>query len=542
MRAPAVSSGSQVRAPAVSGGAAVRSAPITGGAGINAPNTTAGAAVNAPQVTSGARINAPGTTAGAGVNVPQVTGNTAVRSGTASGITAGGINAGANTGGAINAGANTAGINTGANTGAAAHTALKPTIGAAANTGAAANAGAAANVGANAASNFRANWHNATTATLPKVNTNLSSAVKAAAPAATAQTAANIGANTAANTAAATAGANTAAATGVGAAANTAANANLGAAAGINNFATINPVRANFWSSLGQGMVNNALFGNPYGPFAYGAYGPYAYGAYGGYGGYPYFGGNFWSGRNLVGLGVMSGLGGGGYGGYGVGGYGGMGNWWGYSPWLGYQPYSYWYGNPGWGTFANYYGWNQPFFYDYGPNGNVVYQGSQVLVNDQPVGTAEQYAQSAAELAQITPEQMNAPHDWMPLGTFAVATGQNDKNPVRTAQLAYDNKQGLISGTIFNKESGNLYTLQGKVDPQTQRVAFTIGKDPNTVMETGLYNLTQNTTPVLVHFGPTQTATYVFARLPEPKEGEQSAATATAPANTGAPAAEDLRR
>src|SRR5205085_10302294 len=211
--------------------------------------------------------------------------------------------------------------------------------------------------------------------------------------------------------------------------------------------------------------------------------------------------------------------------------------------------YSYSYGNPGFNTFANQYGWNQPFFYDYGTNGNVAYQGNQVLVNNQPVGTSEQYAQSAAELATITPEQMYAPHDWMPPGTFAVATRQENKNPVRTAQVAYDNKQGLISGTIFNKESGNLYTLQGKVDPQTQRVAFTIGNDPNTVMETGLYNLTQNTTPVLVHFGPEKTATYLFARLPEPKEGEQQTQTAAAPgpapqgpAPQGAPPAEDLRR
>jgi hypothetical protein len=217
-----------------------------------------------------------------------------------------------------------------------------------------------------------------------------------------------------------------------------------------------------------------------------------------------------------------------------------LGNWWGYSPWLGSYPYGYWYGNPGWGTFANMYGWNSPFFYDYGTNGNVVYSGNQVLVNDQPVGTAEQYAQSAADLATITQDQMNAPHDWMPLGTFAVATSQTDKEPARVAQLAYDNKQGLLSGTIFNKDSGNLYTLQGKVDPQSQRVAFTIGNDPNTVMETGLYNLTQNTTPVLVHFGPEKTATYVFARLPEPREGEQAGATANA--NVGTPPAEDLRR
>ena len=50
---------------------------------------------------------------------------------------------------------------------------------------------------------------------------------------------------------------------------------------------------------------------------------------------------------------------------------------------------------------------------------------------------------------------------------------------------------------------------------QRMTYVYRMDNDPNTVMETGLYNLTQNTTPVLTHFGPDQTATYVFARLPE---------------------------
>jgi hypothetical protein len=247
----------------------------------------------------------------------------------------------------------------------------------------------------------------------------------------------------------------------------------------------------------------------------------------------PYFNTGFWSGRNLIGFGL------GGYN-YGIGGwgYGGPGRWWGYSPWLGYRPWNYWYGNPGWNTFAGYYGWNSPYYYDYGPYGNVVYRDNYVYVNDQQVGTAEDYAQSAAELAMVTEEQMNAEHEWMPLGTFAVATKQDETNPPRVAQLAYDNKQGLISGTIFNRDSNNLYTLQGKVDPQTQRVAFTVGKDPNVVMETGLYNLTQNETPVLVHFGANKTATYLFTRLEEPEsQGSQGPGTTAA-----APPADDFRR
>jgi hypothetical protein len=342
------------------------------------------------------------------------------------------------------------------------------------------NIGAAgANLGAQTATNFRTSWNNLTPAQRQTFRTTFGSAVNA-------QVAAN-------------------------------------------NAVALNPTRAAYWGNLGTNVRNNFLVGN---------------GLY--YGGNPYFGGNFWSGRNLIGLGLMSALGGGyGYGPYGIGGYGlgGLGGWWGYSPWMGYQPWNYWYGNPGWNTFAGYYGWNTPYYYDYGPNGNVVYQGNQVLVSDQPVGTPADYAQSAADLATVTQAEMDAPHDWMPLGTFSVATSQNDSNPVRVAQLAYDNKQGLISGTIFNNQSGNLYTIQGKVDPQTQRTAFTIGKDPNTVMETGLYNLTQNETPVLVHFGPNKTATYVFARLPEPQQSEQATATASAPPSpVAAPPTDGFRR
>lgn len=245
----------------------------------------------------------------------------------------------------------------------------------------------------------------------------------------------------------------------------------------------------------------------------------------------PYFNNNFWSGRNLVGFGL---------GNYSLGVGQGYGNWWGYSPWVGNRSWNYWYGNPGWNTFAGYYGWNTPYFYDYGPQGNIVYSNNRVLVNGESVGTPTDYAQSAADLAMVTQEQMNAEHDWMPLGTFSVATSQTESNPARVAQIAYDNKQGLISGTIFNRESNNLYTLQGKVDKESQRVAFTIGKDPNVVMETGLYNLTQNETPVLVHFGSNQTATYLFVRLPEPST--EGAAAQAASSQPTAPPADDLRR
>jgi hypothetical protein len=64
------------------------------------------------------------------------------------------------------------------------------------------------------------------------------------------------------------------------------------------------------------------------------------------------------------------------------------------------------------------------------------------------------------------------------------------------------------------------------VDKETQRVAFTIGEDRNTVLETGIYNLTQEQTSVLCHFAGGTTQVYTLVRLPEPEERAEGAAVA----------------
>jgi hypothetical protein len=234
---------------------------------------------------------------------------------------------------------------------------------------------------------------------------------------------------------------------------------------------------------------------------------------------YPYYGNNFWSGRNLIGLALGYSYGSGYRGGY-----------WGYQPWVAGRPWWYWYGTPRWAAFAGWYGWNQPYYYDYGPGGNVIYTGDVVYVNQQPVGTPADYAQTAAALATVDPEMLAATsaEDWQALGTFMVVTSEEDKDPVRMIQLAV-NKEGLISGSMYNRETDKAFTVQGRVDKETQRTAFTIGDNADIVLETGLYNLTQQEAPVLVHFGPSKTATYVFVRLPEPEHGE-AASPATEPA------------
>ncbi len=183
--------------------------------------------------------------------------------------------------------------------------------------------------------------------------------------------------------------------------------------------------------------------------------------------------------------------------------------------------WAYWWGTPAWGAFATWFpawGWAAPVYYDYGDGGNVVYQDQNVYVNGQDVGSAADYAASAANLATVDPQaaaSTPADNDWMALGTFAVETSPQDSSTTRVLQLAVD-RQGIISGTMHNSSTNQSYVVQGQVDKQTQRVAFTIGDKSDVVMETGIYNLTQQQTPVLVHFGPDKTENYLLVRLDPP--------------------------
>jgi hypothetical protein len=209
-----------------------------------------------------------------------------------------------------------------------------------------------------------------------------------------------------------------------------------------------------------------------------------------------------------------------------------------YYYWGGY-PYSYWWNYPTWGGLTNWfggYGWNYPYYYGYGPGGNIAYNNGMVYMNDVPIATAADYAASAADLATVpTPTNPDVATDWLPLGTFALSESEADKNPSRVLQLAVD-KDGIISGAMFNKATNQTYPVQGRVDKETQRVAFTIGDAKDVVFETGIYNLTQQQTPILVH-GEGREETYLLLRLEQPKDGTAAGTPAAAPAVGAPPAA-----
>lgn len=201
--------------------------------------------------------------------------------------------------------------------------------------------------------------------------------------------------------------------------------------------------------------------------------------------------------------------------------YHGIGGWH-----YGYQfnnyPSSYWWTVPTFAACTSFFNWSapatvwsQPIYYDYGQGGNVVYENNNVYIDGQQVATADQFAQSAAALATVPPpasEEEAAQVEWMPLGTFAVAKDPKDVDPTNLIQLAVS-QDGIVSGTMYNTKTDEAYTVQGQVDKDTQRVAFRVGESDSIVIESGLYNLTQDDAPVLVHFGPDKTENWLFVRL-----------------------------
>jgi hypothetical protein len=196
------------------------------------------------------------------------------------------------------------------------------------------------------------------------------------------------------------------------------------------------------------------------------------------------------------------------------------GPWWNYWGFMGLQPWGYWWNIPTWGAIGDYCGdVGEPIYYDYGDGGNVYWDDNNVYVNGQNVGTMADYAKSAADLATVAPPADTAANDaaqWLPLGNFSVSTSEKDTDPTRVMQLAV-NKEGIISGMLYNQTTDKSLPIQGKVDKQTQRVAFRIGNNDHVVCETGLYDLTKNEVPLLVHFGADKTEQYLLVRLDKPK-------------------------
>jgi len=188
------------------------------------------------------------------------------------------------------------------------------------------------------------------------------------------------------------------------------------------------------------------------------------------------------------------------------------GGWYGGRGWYGnhFRPWwpGGWYGGWGlgvgmlagltWGELSSWGGYGSaPMAYNYGST--ICYQDDGVYVQGERVASTAEYAEQAATLASSGGPEVSIPKEdqWRSLGVFALARAE-ETNPSTFMSLAID-KDGLIRGTYYDAVSDTNTNITGKVDKKTQRAAWTIGDKKTPIYETGLQNLTQKQTTILVH-------------------------------------------
>jgi hypothetical protein len=212
----------------------------------------------------------------------------------------------------------------------------------------------------------------------------------------------------------------------------------------------------------------------------------------------------------------------------------------GFGPWA----WNGWWGRPwywwGWST-APYldswlaFGWNQPCYWDYGPNGyanynygpSLGYQTNLPSPSDEalpqpqaPVAPNYTQAYDLAHSAPAVDVKNDAQSDWLPLGVFAVTKpGKQEENWM--VQLGV-NKQGVLTGTYYNQEKDSAHPLVGMVDKDSHKAAwyFADGTENPMVFETSVDNLTQPQTTVMVHFAPGDMGVWQMVRLERPEATE----------------------
>jgi hypothetical protein len=164
-----------------------------------------------------------------------------------------------------------------------------------------------------------------------------------------------------------------------------------------------------------------------------------------------------------------------------------------------------------WDTASDWLGYKAtPMYYDFGTN--VTFQDGTVYVNGKSAGSGEEYYKQATTLAtQGAEAKAPADGDWLPLGVFALS-----KNPAATSDVVIQlavNKAGVIRGNYTDTVTNKTQLIAGSVDKETQRVALQVGDNQTAIIETGLYNLTKDEAPALVHASKDRTEQWLLVRM-----------------------------
>jgi len=199
--------------------------------------------------------------------------------------------------------------------------------------------------------------------------------------------------------------------------------------------------------------------------------------------------------------------------------------WWHYM-WAKHPVWSWWQmtSPAGWANWSSVTGWcgysnsyAEQVSYDYNDNG-VYANGQEVQVDDAYSKQARELAKTGADLLQKRIDAKDADKlEWLPLGVYSLSDTQ-EGDPTMFLQLAIS-KEGIVAGTFFNASTNDNLSVQGGADRESTRIGITIGDKDDVVVETGLYNLTEEQSSALIHFEGTTRQNWTLVKMPYDKQG-----------------------
>jgi hypothetical protein len=99
------------------------------------------------------------------------------------------------------------------------------------------------------------------------------------------------------------------------------------------------------------------------------------------------------------------------------------------------------------------------------------------------------------------------------MGTFAIFEDDGETDTGLIVQLAM-NKEGHFRGNLVDAvNNDNVRQIYGALEPETQRIALRFDDNEDVVLECGLWNLTQDSVPLLIHLDGESTELRTLIRL-----------------------------
>ncbi len=200
--------------------------------------------------------------------------------------------------------------------------------------------------------------------------------------------------------------------------------------------------------------------------------------------------------------------------------------WWHYM-WTNHPVWSWWrvtapYRWADWSSVSSWCGYSgsyaQPVTYEYTDDGTYA-NGQEVTVDDEYSKQARELAAAGAQLLQQKIDAQEADKlEWLPLGVFALCKSE-DGDPTMFLQLAIS-REGIVAGSFANTTNNENLSVQGGADRESTRLAVTIGDQNDVVVETGLYNVTEQQSNALVHYQDGTRENWLLVKMPAP-QGKQ---------------------